>query len=263
MSFLKKCFKFFHKIKKYLLWVLFIWTLTFIVGLSWNISNGLNLDGKMSLDDWERFLNIVFQFLLVCLGSLALYQIVITKNDFRIKYSRESIDKSVQLAEKFAVKIIPKINQFRANVKSSKRKFQSLDLKYYYKDEIIKGGLVIESAYIDDINFLKDNSKLLNECVEILNLLELFSLSFTHRIADESAVFKSLSEVYCMFIRDNSSLMCFLRDRRANNFTNVVDLYRLWSDRIKKEGLLIQSVALSEKFNAFQEDNKLKPLGIG
>lgn len=70
---------------------------------------------------------------------------------------------------------------------------------------------------------------------KLLNNMEYFAMSFTHKVADESVVFQSLHQTYLEAVQ----LLYYdiSKNNRADGrqfYTNVVDLYKIWYNKSKK-----------------------------
>jgi len=223
------------KCRNYFLSFLFIVVSTSAVAFLWKTINGMKFEEK-NLNNWFDILGNFSQFLLVILGCFVLKQIQIAKNDLKIRCTRESVLRSVELSDMFAREIIPEISKFQRGT--------------------------IDSNYKLDIAFLNKNHELNKRCISILNSFEALSINFTKGVADESSVFTALSQVYCEFIRENSSFICFLRGKKLNIFTNMIELYKVWSNRISANGLLLQDKRIQERLAEFNNGNdKIKPIG--
>ena len=93
-----------------------------------------------------------------------------------------------------------------------------------------------------------DNHDLRGECINILNNFEAIAINFTKGIADEQSLFTALAQPYCFFVRNNYAIICFYRKTKEDLFyTNTIDLYKVWSNRIIMKGLSLQSKGLKER----------------
>lgn len=86
--------------------------------------------------------------------------------------------------------------------------------------------------------------------IKTLNNMEYFSLHFTHNVADESVVYKSLHQTYITLVQMlyyNIAIRNPLSPRKY--FTNIIELYELWNDKaINDEELFVNGVrTLSNK----------------
>ena len=75
-----------------------------------------------------------------------------------------------------------------------------------------------------------------NIVTEILNNLEFFAMHFSHGTADESVVYQSLHQTYLDMIYILYYNIAILNGmENSKYYTNVIDLYKKWSERDKKE----------------------------
>ena len=64
---------------------------------------------------------------------------------------------------------------------------------------------------------------------KILNNMEYFSMHFTHNVADETVVYKSLHQTYIKLVK-----MLYYKNPLSTTtkyFTNIIELYKIWNDR--------------------------------
>lgn len=91
------------------------------------------------------------------------------------------------------------------------------------------------------IQFEKDLSALLNS-------MEYFSMCFTTGVADESVVYQSLHQSYIKCVEILSWYIAFQNTSPKNKYyTNLTDLYKLWSERDKYNEELEGSIISSQK----------------
>ena len=67
---------------------------------------------------------------------------------------------------------------------------------------------------------------------KVLNNMEFFSLHFTHNVADESVVYKSLHQTYIDIVKTLYYNIAKINPLSTTKyFTNIIELYKLWNDR--------------------------------
>jgi len=218
------------------------------------------MDPITSIQDLSVFINNILQFSLVIVGGLVFYQIKVAKDDLQTRCARESCSRSMDLSEKYAKEIIPKIDKFNANVASKKYRFISYDVPQFYEDKISEND---RKYYNDDIKFYLSNPDVYSECVNIMNLFEALSMNFIKGVADENVVFTALSQTYCSFVKKHTSLLCKLRNRKYNIYTNLVYLHTLWYNCIEEAGLKLQSKNVEEQLSTNSKERIIAPVPIG
>lgn len=72
--------------------------------------------------------------------------------------------------------------------------------------------------------------------IKVLNNMEFFSLHFTHNVADESVVYKSLHQTYIDLVQGLYYNIAKINPLSTTKyFTNIIELYKLWNDRAKND----------------------------
>lgn len=96
-----------------------------------------------------------------------------------------------------------------------------------------KDGEVVKSVKISSSALLYHFQILLRD---LLNNLEYFAMNFTHNTADETVIYQSLHKVYA------ETVHWLYYDISVNNnpgeaklYTNVIELYNIWSAKAKKQ----------------------------
>lgn len=70
----------------------------------------------------------------------------------------------------------------------------------------------------------------------VLNNMEFFSLHFTHNVADESVVYKSLHQTYIDIVQMFYYHIAKLNPMSTTKFfTNIIELYEIWNNRSIKD----------------------------
>ena len=99
-----------------------------------------------------------------------------------------------------------------------------------------------------------------NPDIQVLNSLEAFATYFTSKMADEEIAFSAVGLTYCNTIE---KLFPFIATNISSDhqyYSNIKDLYQIWSKRIKKEKLQNQ---VKERLTAIDgiEKEKINPIG--
>lgn len=68
---------------------------------------------------------------------------------------------------------------------------------------------------------------------KILNNMEYFSMHFTHNVADETVVYKSLHQTYIKLVKMLYYHIAIKNPLSTTTkyFTNIIELYKIWNDR--------------------------------
>lgn len=84
--------------------------------------------------------------------------------------------------------------------------------------------------------------------MEIMNDLEYFAMNFTHGLADETAVYSSLHQIYIEVMQLLYYQISQMNDSLGEKYyTNAIELYKTWKGKIdKKEELLYSKLRIPE-----------------
>lgn len=116
---------------------------------------------------------------------------------------------------------------------------------------IRKRGFKATNAIVDDVIKKRENDSeyklseeelravkvtYVNEVVnETLNCLEYFSMNFTHKTADESVVFASLSPTFLEIVQLMYYEIANVNDERVHLYSNVIKLFNIWKDKTEEK----------------------------
>jgi|GEM_PF-7052359 len=105
-----------------------------------------------------------------------------------------------------------------------------------------------------------------SQMIEVLNMLETWSLAFNSGIADASIAYRPTSDVFCRAVVQNYPMLMFLRGTRTSDlFSNVEELYRDWNGRKAATELERQEKILSSQLEQVRKFPKppehRKPIG--
>lgn len=106
------------------------------------------------------------------------------------------------------------------------------DLVNYYKNNKGKS----DDGSVDSLDSKILSTFLGKLITRILNNMEYFSLHFTHNVADESVIYKSLHQTYIYIVQMlyyNIAIKNPLSPTKY--FTNIIELYELWNNRAKND----------------------------
>lgn len=153
------------------------------------------------------------------------------EKELKILFTNEEINtlKEIQQSEIFFAVVI------KANLIYNLGLSEDL-IKYYQNDETPRPLTTLDSEVLS--TFL---GKLITK---VLNNMEYFALHFTHNVADESVVYKSLHQTYIKLVQ-----MLYYNIAMRNPmapqkyFTNIIELYEIWNNKsINDEELFVDGV---------------------
>ena len=95
-------------------------------------------------------------------------------------------------------------------------------------------------------------------------------MAFTKGVADEKAAFPALAKVYCTFVEEAFATLVFIRKKDTFiSYENIVELYKIWSKRIKSNKITLEANSIEEQLNSkkesikkLQEGDRLNPIGV-
>lgn len=109
-------------------------------------------------------------------------------------------------------------------------------IKLYKQDE--------QECELSELDAKKLSTFLGKLITKALNNMEFFALHFTHNVADESVVYKSLHQTYIDIVQTLYYNIAKINPLSTTKyFTNIIELYNLWNDRsINDEASFTDSV---------------------
>ncbi len=199
----------------------------------------------------------------IIFGGLVFYQVKIAKDDLQTRCEREAAAAAVDLAEKVGKELIPLLNAYYKKANSQGYIFKHLALKNFCFEEIEGLTPAEKQSYAESINFFRTHTDFYDDCTIILNWLEVFSMNFTKGVANEDVLFTAAAQVYCNFVERSFAMLCFTRHTdEFKLYENTIELYNLWSDKIKIKGLALQQEGIKERMQKINNGKKIIPIGF-
>lgn len=192
---------------------------------------------------------------LAIFGALVIVQLRLTKKAIITNSKREAANLAANQIEIYNNQIIPLLNKLYfftkekelsdVNVKIGEFNCTYL-IKVLGKDEYKK---LNKERIIIGIPFLR-----------VVNALEAFSMYFTKGVADEDIAFSAVGRTYCHSIEGMFFDIASCIKEDDSSFQNMIELYQLWNDRLAKQKLTSEKIALMNKLDSIN-DNKIQPIG--
>ncbi|MFC6333149.1 hypothetical protein ACFP56_10990 [Paenibacillus septentrionalis] len=193
--------------------------------------------------------------LLVGTLIIGIYQFKTLKEDIRLRNTRQSVEKSIEYMGWFAIEYLP------ASEKLSDIMRENNVPKYQGK---INPSFLFDENYTEE-NFINNmaDTVLKGNAHELVNQLEYFSAAMISGLADEKLSYAPLSRAFCNHIEKlYYGLICFSRqDNETEIYSNIIQLYLLWKNRMEKQDLLNQRREIDSRINTIP-DNSIKPIGM-
>jgi len=208
--------------------------------------------------------------ILAVVGLLGLYQLVIAKKAITTNVKRESVRLAVEQAKFFMREIIPSMDEcyiWSKNIPELSIREKEIDLVDFTMEEVLSSALAIEFIRIHKWQRMqaeKGETDFILRFLRPMNDLESFATSFTTGAADESAAFGSVGLSYVNSVTGWYYQYCSVRSKEKSYkpFSNTIDLYNLWSGRIKKTRLSKIRAELEEKIKNVESGRNIKPIGL-
>jgi hypothetical protein len=195
--------------------------------------------------------------------SIAKTQLEIAKNSIEISSQRDAAVFTAKQCEYFATEIIKDSVRITAI-------FESKD--------IVECSLANDSTNIfeTDYNswltknrkkFLEDDSNIYREITEAINKLEAFAVYFIHGICDTKIAYLPVAEAYITIVKMYCPFICMVRSRSRNGYSDIIELYKIWENELKKDELNFKKVQLQKQITETEEqvssvkDISKKPIG--
>jgi len=195
--------------------------------------------------------------------ALATASIEQARADMHIRSRREAVTLGAQLCERFADSVIPLGNSFCQLL--DREKIQNFrwglrDTHFNAKSIVdTEGAKRCYAALVasDDAHGL---------ALHLLNDLEALAIYFVKGAADESTAFASIGETFCEMVEELAPCIVVAREiegpaHRSGRYENTVELYSMWSDRIRHADLELQSTRVRTQIESIQP-RQIQPLGI-
>ena len=97
--------------------------------------------------------------------------------------------------------------------------------------------------------------------LDVLNSMEAFATYFTKGVADEEIAFSSIGRTYCYSVENYFFEIANCRKLNDDDsFQNIIDLYNIWKERLKKIQLTREQEELMLKLLQVNE-TKIAPIG--
>lgn len=88
--------------------------------------------------------------------------------------------------------------------------------------------------------------------------MECFASFFTSKVADEEIAFRAIGKTYCDATKD--LLPNLIIHSKKGYFTNIIELFFLWNNRLKKQDLQKKQISLEKELLNIDNET-IYPLG--
>lgn len=193
---------------------------------------------------------------LAVLGVVAIFQLKLTKKAIIISSKRQSAELATKQLEYYESKIISALDNLSKIEREDKLDKIELKIGNFKQIEIIN-----QLGKEKTSQLIKEREKHILLYTRILNSFEAFSTYFTKGIANEEIAFSAVGKTFCYSIEYYYFyISVFIDESNDISYQNTIELYKLWSQRIKKEKLHKEKQSILSKLNQIP-DTKIDPIG--
>jgi len=173
------------------------------------------------------------------------------KENFYLSNQRASVEKSIEYLGFYKAEIITSTARFRAAID---RELPKKADTYHLFD----GQFNLTAADLDK-EILSDSIVAQRAgVIEVFNHFEFFGVAMLHGVADEQIVFTPIGRLYCRFIEEEHVSLSLIREKGVP-YKNLLELYKLWSDRLEFEHLESQRSEAESKIKEKGNSYKARP----
>ena len=185
-----------------------------------------------NISTWTYFY-YVSCMVIAAAAAIGIWQLFIMKHDIKTRNRRAAMENSIKLIERYHEKFTKVADEFYYNAKKENMP--------QYK------GTVYELPEIN-IDVLKKRSEILVKLKfhRYINGLEIIAAGILSGLSDEDFVFKIIGSSYCDSVATYYDIFKALRDYKGEGGC-IMELFDIWSKRLKKEKLILEKKKLSGK----------------
>lgn len=189
------------------------------------------------------------------LGIVAILQLLMTKKAMITNARREAANIAAQQIDVYNNSIIPLYNELF--LLETKKKVSAPPIKPGpFRHKYLTQNMGEKKC----LQIMEKRLPLTLPILQVLNAVEAFSTYFIKEVADEEIAFSAVGQTYCSSIESMFFDIASGRDVDDQSFQNMIELYRLWNNRLEKQSLLKEKSKITQKLENVQE-NKVNPIG--
>nr|WP_298926528.1 hypothetical protein [uncultured Allomuricauda sp.] len=190
------------------------------------------------------------------LGIVAILQLRLTKKVMKTNSEREAASLASQEIRVYNNSIIPLLDDLYFFEQENKLTRPKIEIGQFNEKYLIEQLGLKKYAQL-----FKEREKPIVKIIAIINALEAFATYFTGGVADEKLAFSAVGASYCYHVESMFfDLSTAIKDENDKNFQNVIELYHIWNDRIKKQKLTNQLEKLGQSIKSI-DDKSIDPIG--
>ena len=194
--------------------------------------------------------------ILALLATAGVIQLFITRKTLIVNSKRDAANLAAQQIRDYSERIIPKMTKYDFSLIKEKiedPKIEIGDFSVEYLNQKLGVTTVTKIRH--------ERLKYLSLWLDILNSMEAFATYFTKGVADEEIAFSSIGRTYCYSVENYFFEISDCRNLKDDySFQNIIDLYKIWNERLKKIKLTKEQKELMHKLHQVNE-TKIDPIG--
>jgi hypothetical protein len=200
--------------------------------------------------DWLEIAYFVSGPFVATAAIIAYRQLKVAKDTLTLNSVRDATKLAAEQCRHYMNIIIPKIESFRAEVKRLKiTRYDNIQFE-------IKGQQVTTAFALPSI---EEARQIAPFQLPVLNELEVFSIFFTSRVADEYVAYLTVGKTFCGTVQDLLPDIAY--HNTAGHHKNITQLFVLWQPRLEAEKLKREQQVLQEKVKNNSAAPPVPPLG--
>lgn len=180
-----------------------------------------------------------------------LQQLKILKRDINTRNERSAKEKAIEFSSLYLKEYVKLEGIYFFKLRENNIPGYSGPIKDFSPDSVLPEYKKIQLLRSSHLEFLP-----------ALNRLESISAAFTSGVADEVTGFKIIGRTFCATVASNYDIISISRTNSiAPYWSNIVELFYVWSKRLTKAELDAERNKLEEQVNGIS-DIEIKPIGV-
>ena len=194
--------------------------------------------------------------ILTILAVAGVIQIFIARKTLKVNSQRDAANLAAQQIKNYCEQLIPLMTKYDFSLRDEKIKEVKIEIGDF-NEEYLEQKLGKETV----MKIRIERMKFLVLYLDVLNNLEAFATYFTKGVADEEIAFSSIGRTYCSSVEGYFFEISDCRNLKdEHSFQNIIDLYKIWKERLNKIKLTKEQKELLKQINNLHE-TKINPIG--
>jgi len=205
---------------------------------------------------WFEMLYFVSGIVVAIAVVYGLKQIRVLKKDIRLRNERAAKEKAIEYGSRYLCNYVHLETAFFVDYQSEKLRSYSGPIGDFTSESVLRDVKRLDMA---------QKRYALPSWLTAMNELEAISAAFTSGVADEATGFKIIGRSFCGTVQYDYDLIALSRDRAKDArgyWSNIVQLYKMWSPRLKEAELRQAKEQLDSRIAAVAaQSTRIAPIG--